>query len=100
MKLRATGEPRGLWIVAYDIVDDRRRARIARLLERNARRIQKSVFEALASLSELRLLAAEVAERAHTVEDRVDFLPLCPQCAARRRRLGQALPPRGDTTVV
>jgi CRISPR-associated protein Cas2 len=33
------------WVVAYDIEDDRGRARIAKVMERFGRRVQKSVFE-------------------------------------------------------
>jgi CRISPR-associated protein Cas2 len=33
-----------IWIVGYDVSDNRRRRRLARLLEGEARRIQKSVF--------------------------------------------------------
>ena len=36
-----------LVIFAYDICDDRRRSRVARLLEREAVRVQDSLFEAL-----------------------------------------------------
>lgn len=32
------------WVLAYDIADNRRRRRVARLLEGNAQRIQRSVF--------------------------------------------------------
>jgi CRISPR-associated protein Cas2 len=92
MKLAPPPDPRALWIVAYDIVDDRRRARIARLLLQQARRLQKSVFEAILTLPELRALAADLAEIAHPAEDRLDFLPLCAACARRRRHHGRAAP--------
>lgn len=34
-----------IYLVCYDIVDNRERSRVARLLERHGRRVQDSVFE-------------------------------------------------------
>jgi CRISPR-associated protein Cas2 len=34
-----------LWVIAYDIADDRRRRRVATLLESRAARVQESLFE-------------------------------------------------------
>lgn len=100
MSLRPPAEPRALWIIAYDIVDDRRRARVARLLLQHARRLQKSVFEAWLTLADLRALAADLAEHVHPREDRVDFLPLCAACAARRRHHGPSRPSPTDHRIV
>ncbi|TBR58886.1 CRISPR-associated endonuclease Cas2 [Westiellopsis prolifica IICB1] len=34
-----------LWLVCYDIADDKRRHKLAKLLEQNCQRVQYSVFE-------------------------------------------------------
>ncbi|MBW1990880.1 MAG: CRISPR-associated endonuclease Cas2, partial [Deltaproteobacteria bacterium] len=43
------------WVVSYDIVDDRRRLRLAKLLTDYGHRVQKSVFEC--DLDDRRFLA-------------------------------------------
>ncbi len=51
---------RMLMVFSYDIADDRRRRRIATLLEDRAARVQQSVFEATLSERETAWLAARV----------------------------------------
>ncbi|MFN5864938.1 MAG: CRISPR-associated endonuclease Cas2, partial [Pseudanabaena sp.] len=34
-----------LWLVCYDVADDRRRLRLAKRLEQSCQRVQRSVFE-------------------------------------------------------
>ena len=41
------GQDARLFIFAYDVTDDRRRARVAHLLEQDAARVQDSLFEAM-----------------------------------------------------
>ncbi|MEZ5213030.1 CRISPR-associated endonuclease Cas2 [Gordonia sp. (in: high G+C Gram-positive bacteria)] len=61
-------------LVAYDIVDDRRRARLARLLSAFGDRIQYSVFLIdLTSAKEVRLRARVVSE----IDARVDSVLFC-----------------------
>lgn len=48
-------------VIAYDITDDARRRRVAKLLQRCAWRVQKSVFEASLSTERLRRLERDLA---------------------------------------
>ncbi len=90
MRLREPADDARLWIVAYDIGDDRRRAKVARLLVEHGRRIQKSVFEVELATAALRELLVRLTPYVHARDDRVDVVPVCAGCRGRRRRLGAA----------
>jgi CRISPR-associated protein Cas2 len=74
-------------VVCYDIADDRRRNRIAALLEENGSRVQESVFECLLSDVEIR----DVETRAAAIlapEDKIRYYGICPKCLGRARQGG------------
>jgi CRISPR-associated protein Cas2 len=77
-----------LYLVAYDIPDDRRRVKVAKALARFGVRVQYSVF-----LAE-RGNAAEIAQAISPVleagEDDVRIHPLCATCHGRAVLLGRA----------
>lgn len=64
------------WLIAYDIVANRRRARIARCLERAGLRLQKSVFLVRATAGEIRKLAARLQHHIDPGTDRLSCWPL------------------------
>lgn len=82
-------------VISYDIVDDRRRIKMHGLLEARATRVQKSVFEVLATDAELLSLLgeAEHAKRFRASEDSLRAYSLCATCRARARVLGVGAPP-------
>jgi CRISPR-associated endonuclease Cas2 len=49
-----------LFVIAYDIVDDRRRARVSALLEQSATRVQLSLFEAMVTAQDAAKLTQKV----------------------------------------
>ena len=74
-----------LLVVAYDVADDRRRARLRKLLLGYGVPVQESVVECDLTpeqAQELRQRAAEVIARR---ADRIAYYPLCQQCAAKVR---------------
>lgn len=77
-------------IVAYDVSEDRRRARLAALLATWGDRVQKSVFECTVDAGEL----AEVLARAATIidpdTDAVHVYHQCSSCTEHAKWLGQA----------
>jgi CRISPR-associated protein Cas2 len=84
-------------VVAYDVADDRRRARLASTLEDYGVRVQYSVFECLIDdrrLEELRRRAAAILDPS---EDRIAYYRLCPRCGVQSgdrhegRRIGTVL---------
>jgi len=50
------------WLLAYDISSNRRRAKVAKRLERTGLRVQKSVFVAELSRGEVESLIDDLAE--------------------------------------
>lgn len=86
-------EPR-TWVLSFDVADDRRRARLARLLESRGQRVQESVFEVLATLEGFDALLREVT-RAECFDGSVDGVrawPLCAACQPLARVLGAGPP--------
>lgn len=76
-------------LVAYDIHDDGRRARVAARLATIGARLQRSVFECVVSHDEFELLAADLAR---LVDENVDVLQMfaqCADCCEKRHNIGQ-----------
>lgn len=67
-------------LVAYDVRDERRLRRVARILSGYGERLQYSVFRCRLNSVELERLLWELG-RAQAREDRLLVLPLCSQCA-------------------
>ncbi len=78
------------WVVCYDIVDDRRRARVHKLLEGYGRRVQYSVFECDLNAKRLDQLEGRLARLIHAEEDDVRLYPLDEGEVGRIRLLGRA----------
>ncbi|KGN70962.1 CRISPR-associated protein Cas2 [Porphyromonas gulae] len=80
-------------LVAYDISSNRRRCRVARILEQCGVRINKSVF--IYSLRELTMDKLVEAVTSQTAKrDKVFFLPLCHHCYAAAWMSGHPTPPK------
>ncbi len=71
------------WIVSYDIADDRRRGRIAEILEGYGQRVQWSVFECALEDAVLEELRARLRAEVDGDEDSLRCYPLCPWCRER-----------------
>lgn len=88
-------------LVAYDIPDDRRRARIAKALLRVGRRVQYSVF--LAERGTPAAIAASLGSLLDVGVDDVRVHPLCAACEARTLLLGwrarAGRPPEGFRVI-
>ena len=68
------------WVVSYDISDGRRLRRIARIMERFGKRVQKSVFECWLTDNDRGELEKALAEVLIVPPDNVRFYPLCKDC--------------------
>jgi CRISPR-associated protein Cas2 len=64
------------YVVAYDISDDKRRKKVADLLEGYGKRVQYSVFECVLAQSKYDELRLRLKERVNFSEDSVRFYPL------------------------
>lgn len=79
------------WVVAYDIPDDRRRLKVATLLQGFGDRVQHSVFEAVLEGRDRAALEAELKKILFPEEDRLRMYPLCNSCANAVTDLGLVL---------
>ena len=68
------------YIVSYDIPEDKRRTKIAKLLEGYGERVQKSVFEAHLDERGYADLRKRLARLIKAEEDNVRFYRLCADC--------------------
>lgn len=64
------------WVIAYDVTKDRRRTRIARRLEAQGIRLQKSVFLVIGSPRGVRRLVREIGSEIDVATDCVCAWPL------------------------
>lgn len=71
---------RDFYVVAYDIPDDRRRLRVARLLERYGERVQYSVFEMYLTREEWEGLWRALTRMLVEEEDHLRVYRLCLAC--------------------
>ncbi len=86
---------RMLWVVAYDVSDDRERRLLEKRLASTAERAQFSVFEAFLSERErTRLMDTVDAEvKLADAHDSIRWYGLCGHCQRQLQFLGQGLQP-------
>lgn len=64
------------YVITYDIPSDKRRKKVADLLEGYGRRVQYSVFECVLSAEKYQELQQRLHKRVNLKEDSVRFYPL------------------------
>lgn len=78
------------YVISYDIRDDRRRTKVAKMLEDFGDRVQYSVFElVLERPQQLRRLQRRLLRVLDESEDSVRIYSLCSACHGRIELLGQ-----------
>ena len=85
---------RTTWIAAYDIPEDRRRLKIANLLNSHGDRIQRSVFIITVNTQEHEALMKKITEIAAASTDIVQMFKQCSTCRESTTSLGQSHIPR------
>jgi CRISPR-associated protein Cas2 len=89
------------YVIAYDVGDDRRRERVAALLEGWGRRVQRSVFECELTGEELKTVWGRVLDVLQKGEDRCRVYRVCAECLALGRQVGEDVEaPRGAVVVI
>jgi CRISPR-associated protein Cas2 len=89
------------YVISYDVPDDRRRNKIARLLEGYGERVQKSVFEAHLDERGYADLRKRLARLMKADQDNVRFYRLCAECRATIETVGRVgVTPPPDLTIV
>lgn len=74
-------------LISYDIANDRKRSKVATLLEAHGTRVQYSVFECNLSESQLASLKKKLAPHVKP-EDSIRFYRLCKECVGRVEIIG------------
>lgn len=86
------------YLICYDIVLDRRRNKVAHLLEGYGMRVQKSVFECVLTPDQRNLLQRQLNRYIQPDEDQVRFYPLSPRY--RKKVLVLGLQPQQEVDDV
>ncbi len=92
---------RAFYVMTYDITDDKRRTRVAKLLEQLGERVQDSVFELYMTPAELDKTVKRAVKLIDAAEDSVRVYYLCDGCRAKVRTagVGKVTPPPGVVIV-
>jgi CRISPR-associated protein Cas2 len=88
-----------LHLISYDIASDKRRAKVAKVLEAFGDRVQQSVFECDLSAAQLARLRERLARHLLNTEDSVRIYPLCGGCVGRLQVMGTGARPAHDSVV-
>jgi len=72
-----------MYVVAYDLSDDRRRTRLFKTLRRFGTSVQESVFECHLTVSQFIELRKAVEQVIDPRSDQVRYYNLCEECARR-----------------
>lgn len=78
-------------IVAYDIADPRRLAKIAKIMKDYGSRVQKSIFEVAARGGVFEEMLRRVEATIVPEEDGVKYFPVCDKCAGTVEIIGQGV---------
>jgi len=86
-------------LVSYDIPDNKRRTKLAKILEDYGERVQYSVFECDLTGKQLVKLLKELKATMLDEEDSIRVYRLCANCVKEIEALGQAKPPAEQPVV-
>ncbi len=89
-----------IYLIAYDITSDRRRNKIAELLEKHGLRINLSVFECTLTFTEYENLLYEIYHLINHKKDTVKIYPLTRETYAKSITMGRDIKGPGYTTFV
>ncbi|TMD97016.1 MAG: CRISPR-associated endonuclease Cas2 [Chloroflexi bacterium] len=90
------GDESMLYVVSYDIPDDRRRTRVHSALTGFGTWVQYSVFECFLDRKQRILLQSRLLQEIHQRKDTVRIYGLCGTCTSKVEVLGQGDIPRED----
>ena len=79
---------RSFYVVVYDVVNDKRRQKVAKYMESIGDRVQKSVFEIYLSPPELEKVLKKTGKLINIKEDSLRVYNLCSACRGRVQSLG------------
>ena len=88
------------YVISYDISDDRRRLRVAKVLKDFGARVQLSVFEVILDSDQLERLKKRVSRELNSEEDQLRIYPLCGACAEHIEIIGQGVVTQDPDVIV
>jgi CRISPR-associated protein Cas2 len=91
---------RTLYVIAYDISNDRRRTKVHKTLCGFGKWTQYSVFECFLDARELVLLQERLRKLLRPDEDSVRCYPLCQICCGKVETVGGAKPEEPITVII
>ena len=89
-------------LVSYDVVDNLKRAKLAKFLKGYLERVQKSVFEGVIADRRLEALKRGIEKQINRDEDSVRIYSLCERCISSVEIIGTGVfiePPDEDILV-
>lgn len=72
-----------LWIIAYDIANNKRRRRIVKIIEKYGKRANFSVFECMLTEYQLIHTKTKISKILDATEDKIIFYPICLNCYSK-----------------
>jgi CRISPR-associated protein Cas2 len=88
-----------LYVVAYDIPDNKRRTRVHKLLKGFGQWTEFSLFECFLTRKELLLMSAKLSKHLDAGTDRVRIYTICDTCLTKIETVGIA-EPKEDTSYL
>ncbi len=85
-----------LWLISYDIANQRRRRAVDHYLAGLGQRVLESLYECWLRADQVRTLPTELAAFLDPQHDRLALLPVCGHCQHRVCDHGPAPAPLGD----
>lgn len=70
-------------VIAYDIMDDRRRNRVIKIIEQYGIRVNYSVFECMFTNVQFKNTQEKIAKLIKFKEDSVIYYPICVDCFSK-----------------
>ena len=98
--MQKTSPTRTLYIISYDMPDNRRRTKVHKILSGIGHWTQYSLFECYLDDKELLTLRAKLDKVLNEEEDSVRFYPLCAGCAAKVETIGSDKPAEATLFLV
>lgn len=71
------------YVVAYDIADSRRRAKIVKIMEGLGARVNYSVFECMLTKKQFETMCIQLQSIIKIREDQINIYPICTECFSR-----------------
>ncbi|RMG61041.1 MAG: CRISPR-associated endonuclease Cas2 [Deltaproteobacteria bacterium] len=87
-------------VVSYDVSDDRKRRKLAKFLLDYGKRVQKSVFEVVASRKSVEKMKRRARKFIDEETDSIRYYTLCGRCVVAVEHYGAGPPPEEEEDLI